>query len=47
MKWKQILTIGLSVATIMSAVPAEGILVYADSEAEAISAGGGEKRMFC
>ena len=39
MKWKQILTIGLSAATIMSTVPAEGVLVYADSEVEAVNDG--------
>lgn len=44
MKWKQILTIGLSAATIMSAVPVEGMTVYADTDIEA----GGvlKKRMF-
>lgn len=42
MKWKQILTIGLSAATIMSAVPAEGVLVYADTELEAVSDSGEE-----
>ena len=42
MKWKQILTIGLSATTIMSAVPAEGVLVYADTELEAVSDSGEE-----
>ena len=42
MKWKQILTIGLSAATIMSAVPTEGVLVYADTEMEAVSDSGEE-----
>lgn len=42
MKWKQILTIGLSAATIMSAVPAESVLVYADTEMEAVSDGNEE-----
>lgn len=35
MKWKQILTIGLSAATIMSAVPVEGMIVAADTDIEA------------
>ena len=42
MKWKQILTIGLSAATIMSAAPGEGMIVYADAETEAIKDGGEE-----
>ena len=39
MKWKRNLTIGLAAATILAAVPAEGALVYADSEVETINDG--------
>lgn len=37
MKWKQILAIGMSAVTIMSAVPERSILVHADTKTEATS----------
>lgn len=42
MKWKQILAIGMSAVTIMSAVPGGSILVHADTKTEVTKESGGK-----